>query len=885
MISSAFGVANLLVISMVGAGTGLPLGLPPAEQDPVLAKIAPEECLAYVSWAGSATPDGSSENHLEQLLAEPEVQLFLTEAEKLLVKAIQKAAAEEGEEATMFAKLGVTWGKKLLYNPAAFYIESFAFDPTTGPVVNGGAIVNVGDDAAELQKTLGEMLDGFGIERVEVAGVEMHQIQPEPEAPLFTIGVKEKYLYLGIGKGAVEGMVERAKTDAPKWLTTFREQVKLDRVSLIAYGNASQIVKTGLSLAAMAQPDIAEFGPEKILALLGLDNVTTVGCVCGLDESGYVTRALIGIDGASKGILTLADGKPLTAADLAPIPEDSTLAVAARFDAAKLFELVADTAGKIDPGAKEQLQAGLDEIEGDFGISVPDLLKALGDTWCLYHSTSEGGYLGGLSATVTVKDRKVFESLHKKLTDLVVVIGDRGDGGPKFRSTKFAGQTIYSLTNIERGFPLAPSWCITDERLIVSLMPQNIKAYLGRGDEFQSIATQPTVAKALADSKPIKMYYQDTPRLFEHLYVMLPMATRMASRALQEEGIELDVAIMPSGESIYRHLRPDVITVSRTAAGIEVTSRETFPGSANAISLVFAGMAGWNMASGSSDSSPLRVLTPRAAREAEAKNNLKMFGLAMHNYHDTYGHFPPAFSTDKDGKPLLSWRVLVLPYLEQDALYRKFKLDEPWDSEHNKKLIDEMPELYRAPGSKAEEGKTVYLTVRDKNSPFPGAEKLRISSITDGTSNTIMVLEANDATAKTWTKPDDFVPPMDPGAGLVGLRRKGFLAVCCDGAAHKFKETIDRDALKNIFNRRDGVAVDWQEFTERGRGRDRTRTIRVDADAFDAPPIEAIPRFDFKEELKREDDGAARAFDPKVEKIPTLPSLDKPDSARPVERP
>ena len=86
-----------------------------------------------------------------------------------------------------------------------------------------------------------------------------------------------------------------------------------------------------------------------------------------------------------------------------------------------------------------------------------------------------------------------------------------------------------------------------------------------------------------------------------------------------------------------------------------------------------------------------------AARRAQSMNNLKQFALAMHNYHDTNGKFPAASSFDKDGKPLLSWRVHVLPYLEQAELYKQFHLDEPWDSEHNKKLIEKMPNVLASP--------------------------------------------------------------------------------------------------------------------------------------------------------------------------------------------
>ena len=86
-------------------------------------------------------------------------------------------------------------------------------------------------------------------------------------------------------------------------------------------------------------------------------------------------------------------------------------------------------------------------------------------------------------------------------------------------------------------------------------------------------------------------------------------------------------------------------------------------------------------------------------------NNLKQIGLAMHNYHDVHRTLPPAYHADASDRPLLSWRVLILPYLEQDALYREFHLNEPWDSDHNKKLIERIPAVYQSPGSAAGPGR------------------------------------------------------------------------------------------------------------------------------------------------------------------------------------
>ena len=126
------------------------------------------------------------------------------------------------------------------------------------------------------------------------------------------------------------------------------------------------------------------------------------------------------------------------------------------------------------------------------------------------------------------------------------------------------------------------------------------------------------------------------------------------------------------------------------------------------------------------------------ADRARSMDNLKNLGLAMHNYHATDGTFPPAAVYSKDGKPLLSWRVLLLPYLEQNDLFRQFKLDEPWDGPTNKKLLAKMPEIYAIPRDKAKQSHaTAYQVFTGAGTIFPGPKASRVADITDGTSNTI----------------------------------------------------------------------------------------------------------------------------------------------------
>src|SRR5262249_24889998 len=143
-----------------------------------------------------------------------------------------------------------------------------------------------------------------------------------------------------------------------------------------------------------------------------------------------------------------------------------------------------------------------------------------------------------------------------------------------------------------------------------------------------------------------------------------------------------------------------------------------------------------------------------AAQRAKDANNLKQIALAFHNYHDSNGAFPQAALYDKDGKATLSWRVVILPYIEQDNLYQQFKLDEPWDSAHNKKLLAKMPPVYKHPFAKPSSPYgTFYQVAVGKGTIFEGKRGTRIQEITDGTSNTILVLTA--AKDVPWTKPED----------------------------------------------------------------------------------------------------------------------------------
>ncbi len=191
----------------------------------------------------------------------------------------------------------------------------------------------------------------------------------------------------------------------------------------------------------------------------------------------------------------------------------------------------------------------------------------------------------------------------------------------------------------------------------------------------------------------------------------------------------------------------------------------------------------------------------------EVDDNLKQIVLAMHNFHDAFGCMP-ADLVDAKKKPLLSWRVQLLPYMEQDELYKEFKLDEAWDSDTNKKLIEKLPKIYAPTRVKAEKGETFYRGFGGTNPATAGlfepGKKIGINAITDGTSNTIAVIDAWEPVI--WTKPGTDLDPDAKEFPKLGRMIDGdyFFCAMVDGSTKKVKREFDVKEMKKFVGRNDG---------------------------------------------------------------------------------
>ena len=210
-----------------------------------------------------------------------------------------------------------------------------------------------------------------------------------------------------------------------------------------------------------------------------------------------------------------------------------------------------------------------------------------------------------------------------------------------------------------------------------------------------------------------------------------------------------------------------------------------------------------------------------AARRMASANNLKQIGLALRNYHNTYGEFPVGESERikyKDGKPLLSWRVHILPFMEQGPLYEKFHLDEPWDSPHNIQLADSVVPSYMDPRANLRPGYTTYVAPQGPNTVLGSNRTIKFRDIPDGESQVIAVLEVGSLEAVHWSQPDTL--EIDPEEAFQSVNPDGddFQVLLMDGSVHNFSiEVLFSDVIIRLIQRNDGEPIpDWVFYGDRG---------------------------------------------------------------------
>ncbi len=804
--------AFLFILLVLGGGMGIPMGVPPGPEDPVMSMVAPDDCVLYASWSGVAKIDPDA-NPTEKWMGQPMVSKSVAKLRKgyraMLLDRGQKNDHPVMRQATKIAAELVDIAST---EPSALYLSQFQLK-NDKLSTKGAVVISLGDQAAEMNTEFQRLLESIlpiannddvvtAMQVVEIGGQKVIKIEiPVWDFPVF-IAIWDDYFVAGLGEGSLPELAVNWKTPQPNWLAQTRDRLKVERVSSIAYLDSSKLTKE-----LFESPGLSNFFAVQPLKELS-GEIKSVSWVAGLDADGFLTRTEIQLAEGESSIKSIFGGKPIPKQFVDDVPADPMLGLATRISTKAILEFVKSTAADI--GQKQALEDSLQEFQKLTGVKLEtELLDAVGDFIYFYYNFDMANLEGGWIASVRIEDEMsfpaIFDELNKGLKRWV-------DQQPElnFEVKKIGKHEIYSVTHpAQRWNNFA--WALVDQQWYFARSPGEIANHV-EGQTAENQLTNHATVKDLYEfgnregfEGPVAIANFNLPRILKlaHPFVMNAIPNPAGENRIFPE-LDFGWNDIPPLNELINEVQPNFTAVYRTKTGFQMLQRQTYPGASPPVSF-FAISAG---------TLPYAIADLENSRQLLSENRLQRLGLAMHDYHSTLGTFPAAYSADKDGKPLLSWRVHLLPYLDQQDLYKQFHLDEPWDSDHNKSLIEKMPNVFRHPSLQLPAGKTAFLVPVGDQAAFgppsnPGKQTpqgKKLADMTDGTSLTAMIVEVNKKSAVVWTAPEDIGcdgnEMFRKSAGIRDSER--FAIVLCDGSTRSLQRSINPKLLDNILKRNDG---------------------------------------------------------------------------------
>ncbi len=581
-------------------------------------------------------------------------------------------------------------------------------------------------------------------------------------------------------------------------------------------------------------------------AQLGLDDLKRLELAWGFQDDALMSVVRVVAPAPRRGLLALLDQPTFAIRSLPPLPAAQTGFTLLSIDLARTYDQVVAMSKESNPQLAEQLVHLEEAIRQQFGISLRnDVLGGLGPKLVFYAqpTAAQAGadptsalvaQSAGITLSIQVRDpakaAKALDPLigivNRTLSQAGAQGNQPGGNAPILEFRKQAGpDPSYVLDFPPGSLPpqfqglYQPTVMLVKDQLVISATTANAQRAAGASKGGADRRWRPTGAfAAMARRLPPNLVLlnvndpRDTmPALIGNLPTLAEQLNQRIAQAQRQPGgpgpgftLRIDPEQVPRASELTRLLFPASMGLVVDAQGVSLVAREPIPSiTSPAVGGVLVALL-----------LPAVQSAREAARRAQCTNNLKQIALAMHNHHAANNTFPKPAITDKDGKPLLSWRVAILPYIEQAELYNKFKLDEPWDSPNNKALLQEMPAVYLCPSrSNVAPSTTTYRVFTGKGALFEKGEAIGMADVTDGTSNTLMVLEADEAVP--WTKPDDLTFDPQAAASLFGAGSPhpgGFNASMADGAVRFFKKSINLNVFRALITRNAGEVIAADQF-------------------------------------------------------------------------
>ena len=820
--------SSAVVFAAIVATTFAVPSVASAQQDSLSSKVssaAPESCLTWYQWANPYNADANSKNAVDRMMAEPDVNKFCKDFTDKLGQ-LPAILIPDGAPPRMqiaVATIAPQLVDGLFRNQGCFFVEGFELTP--GPSAKNlklGLVLELGDNA---DKTIGAItsllnLTDAPLEKVTFGDLSGLRITMPPNGPFSEVGVVQYDGYLVAATSAemakeIVGRMKQGKVTG--WLGQLQTKQKYVRTSALGTLDAATLKKLLMPLA--------DEQAAKTIQALGLNNLESLEFSGGYAQADFAQQFKIKFDGAPTGIFAAFGDKGITDKDIAHFPADSFAAMAFSIDGKKALDEFTNILIQLDPDAAQDVARGMIELQSETGIDLRKLFSNVGPTFTMHNGYSDG-FLSGAQFRTTIKDPAWFE----KTIEDVMKLAQMQSGVPmSVDSIEQNGKTVKTMHFGGAPVPVEPSWMMNGDQMTVTLFPSVMASASN-----PRLATPLTKAKsfepylellkpASSDGKVIAFSYAETNRGYEVLYGYVCLVSAMGKNMIAgpvdhllplpfSDGqmakvkAHLNDLQLPSCRSIVKHLTPEVGVVRKEKDAI-VFEMHSMIANSN-LTMVAPGIAVGMLL-------PAVQAVREAARRTTSLNNLRQLSLAAHNFESANRRFPSGDGPVNPGGPAVSWRVKILPFIEESNLYEQYNFDEPWDSENNMKVAKQMPETFMNPQSSAQDGYTVYRGVGGVSGVMGvNAEGKsvgrRIGSITDGISNTIMFIECPDHMAVPWTKPDGGINPAKVSPWqLQGNYRGGFSTSFCDGSTRWIETTLGAETFKALLGFDDGIVTNF----------------------------------------------------------------------------
>jgi hypothetical protein len=569
---------------------------------------------------------------------------------------------------------------------------------------------------------------------------------------------------------------------------------------------------------------------QDLLIAAGLDNLNSIGMQAGIKDRSLTTLTMIDAPGERRGLLSLIDQTPMSIADLPPLPQQMSGLFAASFDAARavetLYDVAVDLESIMSPDTTN-VESGRAMAKEHLGLDlIDDFLAGIGNVHAIYSDEAQATI--GL-APILVSQVKDGEKLNSALNRLLVeLLPQVSEGNARTNVTEKDGIKSYSIEVPAAG--MAPMISVGEKWMAISPLPQPVISFnLRQAGELPawSLDSVPEQTRGSIPESFTSLSIVDPRSTYKLLLGLAPLGVSGVQVAMNQSGMlrpgqpsPIQLSDLPPTELVTRYLYPNVSWSVANENGVESHSNSSMPG------LPIPGGDGGSV-SVAVPAVLVALLLPavqqarEAARRTQSKNNMKQIGLAMHNYHDTFSTFPEGTvpSDDLEVDQRLSWMYKILPYLDQASLYNLMNglEKEGYASPNLETYVQMSIPAYQNPAYGAAPGVTHYVGIGGKTEEGPTANLpsdvagifgynrgTKIQDIIDGTSNTMMVAEAQgyngawaqggSATIRSFTQQ----PYINGPDGIGGPYRGGCHILMADGAVRFVSENIDPGVVEAL---------------------------------------------------------------------------------------